>query len=346
MKRIFLLLFLMANVSLGLVAKDGSKPVLKFSDEGKFKILQFTDIHFQYNSYRSDSALVMMKAAVEAEKPDLVVFTGDVVCSKDTRQAWLALTSPFIETKVPWAVVPGNHDIEYELTGDEIMETISGLPYNLTVNGPKDISGSGNYILKVQASGFSEIKAILYFLDSHSSFKPKSNLGTYDWIKSDQIQWYREQSKKLTAENGGTPYPALAFFHIPLPEYKEVWGKETTVGVKEEKVCSPDVNSGMYNAFLESKDVMGMFVGHDHDNNYIGCLRDICMAYGQASGRQCYGEIGRGYRVIELFENERKFDTWVRIKYNCDRDKDIWEPANSNEKQYFVTYPDSFAETK
>jgi hypothetical protein len=116
------------------------------------------------------------------------------------------------------------------------------------------------------------------------------------------------------------------------------------VGIKQEDVCSPDINSGMYNAFLESKDVMGMFVGHDHNNNYIGCLRGICMAYGQATGRECYGNIGKGYRVIELHEGRRKFDTWVRVKYNFDREKDLWEPTDNPEKVNFVTYPDSFAE--
>ena len=139
-------------------------------------------------------------------------------------------------------------------------------------------------------------------------------------------------------------YPALAFFHIPIIEYKEVWGKEKTVGVKQEDVCSPDINSGLYNSFLESGDVMGMFVGHDHVNNYIGCLHGICMAYGQATGRETYGEIGKGYRVIELYEGQRRFDTWIRTKYNADRDKDLWEPTFKTEKEYFVTYPDSFVE--
>ncbi|QGY44634.1 phosphohydrolase [Maribellus comscasis] len=345
MKKNFLLLFLMANISLSIVAKEDSKPGLKFKD-GKFKIIQFTDLHFKYNSFRSDSVLEMMKAAIAAEKPDLVVITGDVVCSDDTKKAWLDVTKPLVESEVPWAVTLGNHDIEYELTGDEIMETISGLPYNLTENGPKEISGSGNYILKVDGSKSKDTEAILYFIDSHSGIPKEKGMGRYDWIKSDQVQWYREQSKKLTKENGGTPYPALAFFHIPLPEFKEVWGKETTVGVKEESVCSPDINSGMYNAFFESKDVMGMFVGHDHVNNYIGCLRGICMVYGESSGRETYGGIGKGYRIIELYEGQRKFDTWVRTKYEQDRDKDIWEPIHNTEKEDFVTYPDSFAETK
>ena len=345
MKKATSLLFMMlmlALVSWG--EKNGAKPVLRFDKDGKFKILQFTDIHFQYNSYRSDSALVMMKAAMEEENPDLVVLTGDVVCSKDTRKAWLALARPFIESKIPWAVVLGNHDIEYELTGREIMETICGLPCSMTENGPQEISGNGNYILRIESPDTGKAEAILYFFDSHSGFHPKTNLGSYDWIKFDQIGWYREQSTGLTRMNGGKPFPALAFFHIPFPEYNEVAGKKTTVGVKEEPVCCPDLNSGLYTSILGMKDVMGIFTGHDHDNNYVGCLRNICLAYGNVSGRQCYGKIGRGYRVIELEENQRKFTTWIRTKYQCDRDKDTWEPAKEDHPRYVVTYPDSFVD--
>jgi hypothetical protein len=75
----------------------------------------------------------------------------------------------------------------------------------------------------------------------------------------------------------------------------------------------------------------------------MGCLRGICLAYGQASGRESYGSIGKGYRVIELHEGIRKFDSWVRILYNCDRDKNIWTPTGNMEKVNQVTFPDSFA---
>ncbi len=326
-------------------AKSSPKPTLKFNKNGKLKIIQFTDIHFKTDSYRSDSALMMIKAAIKTEKPDLIVLTGDVVCSDNTKKGWLSLTKPLVEAKIPWAVVLGNHDIEQELTGKQIMETISDLPFSVTENGPENISGNGNYILKVQGSKSKDTEAILYFLDSHSGLPKEKGLGSYDWIKADQVQWYRDESKKLTKENGGRPYPALAFFHIPLPEYKEAWEKPTTIGVKEEKVCSPDINSGMYSAFLESGDVMGMFVGHDHVNDYIGCLHGICMAYGQSSGRETYGA-PKGYRIIELHEGERKFDTWTYVKYNADRDNDTWVSTNDSERKNFVTYPDSFAETK
>lgn len=344
MKKITIIFFLIIAVLFSVKAKDKSNSRLKFNSNGKFKIVQFTDIHFKYNSYRSDSVLMMMKAAVEAEKPDLVVLTGDVVCTDNTKKAWLALTQILVDSKVPWAVTLGNHDIEYELKGEKIMKTITGLPYCVSDDGPKDISGNGNYILKVAGSKSRDTEAVLYFIDSHSGLNKEKGLGSYDWIKFDQVQWYREQSKKLSKANGGSPYPALAFFHIPLPEYNDVWGKETTVGVKEEKVCSPDINTGMYSAFLESGDVMGMFVGHDHVNNYIGTLHNIALVYGQATGRETYGDIGKGYRVIELYEGERKFDTWIRIKYKANRDEDLWKPTHITEKQNFVSYPDSFHE--
>ena len=335
-----LILFLFSS------AYGQEKPVLKFNADLRFKIVQFTDIHFQYDSYRSDSSLVLMKTVLDREKPDLVMLTGDIVCSKNTEKAWLKLAQVLIEAKVPWAVTLGNHDPEYELDREQIMNTLKGLPYNLTVSGPEEISGVGNYILPIQASASNETAALCYVFDSQTSFEPRAALGAYEWIDFSQIKWYREQSAAFTKQNRGAPLPALAFFHIPLPEFKEVIGKSTTYGIATEKVCSPDLNSGMYTAMLECKDVMGIFVGHDHNNNYIGCLRNICLAYGKVSGRQCYGDIGRGARVIELYENQRKFDSWILKLYECNRDTDMWMPTYSSERLYFVTYPDSFVEPR
>jgi hypothetical protein len=345
MKKIIVVIFMLTTSILSFSATKNPKPVLKFNANGKFRIVQFTDVHFQYDSYRSDSALVIIKKVIASEKPDLVVLTGDIVCSKDTRKAWLSLAKVLIDAKVPWAVTIGNHDAEYELAKHQIMETIVGLPYNLTENGPADVAGNGNYVLKILSSSSTETAALLYCLDSHMGFHHETDMGSYEWFDCSQIEWYRKQSSKYAKQNGGKPMPALAFFHIPLPEFKEVIGKHTTVGVKKEEVASPDINSGMYAAMLESKDIMGIFVGHDHNNDYIGCLRNICLAYGNVTGRQCYGDIGRGARIIDLYENDRKFDTWILKLYECDRDKDIWFPITDRKPKYFVTYPDSFIVT-
>jgi hypothetical protein len=343
MKKTISIMLVMLMMSMCLLGKDNkSKPVLRFSPDGKFKIVQFTDIHFQYDSYRSDSALALMKNIIGRENPDLVILTGDIVCSKNTHLAWNSLSKTLIDSKVPWALTLGNHDVEYEMTGKQIMEMIAGLPGNLTTEGPENISGNGNYVLKIMSSKSSKTAALLYCFDSHTSFDAKSDLGSYEWINFDQIEWYRKISRKFTKSYGGKPFPALAFFHIPLPEYKDTSGRSKPIGIQKESVCSPDINTGLFAAMLESKDVMGIFAGHDHNNNYISCLHNICLAYGNVTGRQCYGDIGRGARVVEIYEGKRKFDTWILKLYECNRDSDTWVPTNDGQRKYFVAYPDSF----
>ncbi len=306
-------------------------PFLKFNKEGKFKIVQFTDTHLkEYNKIKSDSVILIMKTILEREKPDLVMLTGDIATSENVKAAWSTITKPMIDAEIPWAVVFGNHDHEHGFTNKQIMDYLLTLPLNYSQQGPTEISGAGNYTIEIIDPETKQIKAILYCLDSnaYSSEKNNDELGYYDWIKFDQIKWYREKSEQYTQKNAGKPYPALAFFHIPLPEYKEITAFSTTIGDKGEDVSSPKINSGMYNAFLESKDVMGVFVGHDHNNNYIGCLNNICLAYGCKTGKDSYGKLDKGARVIVLYEGERKFDTWIETL--------------TDSVKYFVTYPDSF----
>jgi predicted MPP superfamily phosphohydrolase len=306
-------------------------PVLKFNKEGKFKIVQFTDVHLKVeNKPRCDSVVNTIKTIIANEKPNLVVLTGDVCTSENVKEAWATVTKPMADAKIPWAVVYGNHDHEYGLTNKQITNYIVTLPYHYLKNGPQNISGSGNYVLEVKSSRTNQTRSLLYCLDSGDYPYEKDNeeLGKYDWIKFDQIQWYREMSKQYTKKNNGKPYPALSFFHIPLPEYKEIKEFQTTVGDRDEEISSPKINSGMYNAILESKDIMGIFCGHDHNNNYIGTLNNIALAYGCKTGKDSYGILEKGGRVIVLYEGERKFDTWITTP--------------STAKKYFVRYPELF----
>lgn len=330
------------------VVNGQEKPILKFNSQSRFKIVQFTDIHLQYDSYRSDSALVMMKTVIEREKPDLVMLTGDVVGSDNRKKAWLKVAQVMIDAKTPWAAMLGNHDAEYELTMEQTMDAIVGLPYNLTVSGPEEIAGAGNYVLPIQSSSSNKTAALFYVLDvSQTNRPPEDHSDVYEWIDDSQVQWYKNQSAAFTRQNGGTPLPALAFFHIPFPEYNEVVGKSTTVGFQSEGGRSlPNGRSNLYAAMQDCKDVMGVFAGHQHNNNYIGCLNDICFAFGQTSGRQVYGELGAGARVIELYEGQRKFDSWILKLYDNSRELDTWVPTQSKERMFFVTYPDSFVEKR
>jgi len=288
---------------------------LKFK-EGKFKILQLTDIHWNQGEafkLRNDSTIVLIQELLKTEKPDLVVITGDVVVSSGAIEGWKEVTKPMVEAKVPFAVTFGNHDTEADITTAQALKLLKTIPYNLTSNDDPKISGVGNYTLPVWSSDGKKEKWVLYFFDSHAYPKDKI-FGTYDWIKYDQIEWYRKTSDKNTRRNGKT-LPSLAFFHIPLPEYETDKKVSTILGHDNEKVCSPDLNSGLMGAFLDKRDVMGIFTGHDHNNDYLLDLQGrICLAYGRKTGYvSAYNEVlKRGARIIVLHENDRGFDTYLR----------------------------------
>ncbi|MDP4206942.1 MAG: metallophosphoesterase family protein [Bacteroidota bacterium] len=291
------------------------RPVLKFKDH-KFKIVQFTDLHWvndaKYNN-GNDSTLMLMRKVIETEKPDLVVFTGDVVVSSGAKEAWKKVLQPFRDLHVPFAVAFGNHDTETDITKQKALEILQKNPYNLTYNADKKLSGVGNCSLPIKATNGNANKWVIYLFDSHAYSQDTTMVKGYDWIKNDQIQWYRNQSAKYSAENNA-PLPSLAFFHIPTPEFEYVRNQKTTLGNTSEGVCSPYLNSGLFTAFVEMKDVLGVFVGHDHNDDFVGVAANICLGYGRKTGyNSAYKEIlERGARVFELYENDKKFDTYIR----------------------------------
>ena len=87
---------------------------------------------------------------------------------------------------------------------------------------------SPDYVLPIFSSDGKKESALLYCMDSHSYSKLKDIKG-YDWFKLNQINWYKEQSEMYKDKNVGNSLPALAFFHIPLPEYVEATDRKSVV---------------------------------------------------------------------------------------------------------------------
>lgn len=289
---------------------------LRFRDNGTFTVLQFTDIHWHTGEKADQPTRELMQMALREEQPDLVILSGDVVegCgSPDPRAAYRQVVACIEEQGIPWAAVFGNHDDECGNSRQELLAAQLEHPHCLSQAGPDGLTGVGNYTLELYGATGDQVKAVLYLLDSNA-YAPFLH-GLYDWIHEDQIEWYRERSRAYTAANGGKPLPALAFFHIPLPEYDTVWNTATCYGTKLESVCCPRVNSGFFKALVEMGDVTGTFVGHDHINDYWGELEGIRLCYGRATGFNTYGREGfqRGARVIRLHEGVRGFDTWLRL---------------------------------
>lgn len=282
-----------------------------FHKDGKFKIAQFTDLHWTPRSAGCAETRATILSVLKTERPDLAILTGDVVTDAPALEGWKSVVQLFNDARMPFVVLMGNHDAEY-LSKDSIYDFLQQSPYYVGERGPRDIQGCGNGVLPVYASNNpAQVAALLYYLDSNDYPSNQLLYGAYDWVHFDQIAWYRRQSTSFTQANGGKPLPALAFFHIPLHEYKDIVGDGKTYGIKNEGIASSDINSGLFASFLEMGDVMGAFVGHDHDNDFLGIYKNVLLAFGRVTGKDAYGDLKRGARIIELCEGQRRFDTWI-----------------------------------
>lgn len=303
-----------------------------FKPNGRFKILQLTDTHYIYGDPRSERALKNVCEMLDAEKPDLVIHTGDVIFGKPAEEGLREILAPMSERKIPFAVTLGNHDEEFGLSRKDVFDIIKSLPYNInsTVTG---INGQSNDIITLSAEGSDTPQWVFYLFDSGRLSKLESIKG-YDWIHYDQISWYRQHSQAFARQNGGTPVSSLAFFHIPVPEFTQAVhgsGKRVFKGNWGEEPSPANVNSGLYLSMMEMGDVRAIICGHDHDNDYAMQWNDgMFLMYGRFSGCDTvYNNLKpNGARVIELTQGQDTFRSWVRL-YGGQITQDL-------------TYPDSF----
>lgn len=292
------------------------KPVLKFNPDKKFKIVQFTDLHVKWQDPRSAVAFERMNQVLDDEQPDWVIFTGDIIYSAPALDNMRQVLSTVSDRKIPFSIVFGNHDNEQGASKEELLKVAESLPYSLTTDEVPEISGVGNYVLAVQSADTEKAAAALYCIDSNT-YSTIEGVKGYDYIKADQIDWYRRKSNAFTEANGSKPLPSLAFFHIAVPEFNQAAADENAqmYGIRREKACAPALNSGLFTAMKEQGDIMGVFVGHDHDNDYAVAWHNILLAYGRFTGGPTeYIHLPNGARVIELTEGSRSFSTWIRTK--------------------------------
>ena len=328
-----LALFLAALLFSVFTGFSQSSAKLSFDKNGEFKIVQFTDTHIELKEKNNLDVYQNIPKVLNTEHPDLVVLTGDIVTEVNPQEGFMKLAAIFEKSRIPWAIVFGNHESENNLSRKDLAAFVAKLPMCLN-NDKGTTKGYSNFIYTV-AGKDKKTAAVLYFLDSNEYSTLEPNVGGWGWFDHLQVEWYREQSKKLTQTNSGKPFPALAFFHIPLPEYNAAWKNKDIdpVGVRNEDECSPEINTGMFAAMLESGDVMGTFVGHDHINDYIGVHYGIALAYGRVTKTMKEDDDPKaGGRVIVMKEGQRSFETWIR--------------EASGKKVRECSYPESFKPKK
>ena len=80
--------------------------------EGKLKIVQLTDIHWDPQSKNCAQTAQTIEAVLALEKPDIAMLTGDVVTEKPGPEGWKAIIALLEKAQVPFTVMMGNHDAE------------------------------------------------------------------------------------------------------------------------------------------------------------------------------------------------------------------------------------------
>lgn len=261
--------------------------------------------------FRLKKTLARICRVVHQEKPDFVVMTGDVVTGGDASKTWKTVLDSLSSFKIPFCIVYGNHDPERKLTRKEMSAPIAASPYSLnTLNEAVELA---DMEIEVLPSKGDRPALLLYCMDSRDYSTIKSVRG-YGWFTTDQIEWLRNSCLARTEANGGTPVPSLAFFHICLQEYAQAWNnpKNSRKGKRAEDGCPGALNTGMFAAMVESGSVMGTFVGHDHDNDYVVAEKGIALGYGRFSGDDStYNNLRPGARVIVVEEGQRSFESWI-----------------------------------
>ncbi|KAI9112492.1 hypothetical protein K1719_016415 [Acacia pycnantha] len=300
------------------------------------------DFEFEYCSDLNTTRF--LKRLIEVENPDFVAFTGDNIfgpSTTDAAESMFKAFGPAMESGLPWAAVLGNHDQESTMNRGELMSLISLMDYSVSQVNPwsdglpnptqhgitSNIDGFGNFHLRVYGAPGSTLANSsimnLYFLDSgdRAVYQGKR---TYGWIKESQLNWLRNVAIEFQAQKRDPlPFsdafpppapPALAFFHIPIPETRELFYQEI-VGEFQEGVACSSVNSGVLKTFVSMGDVKAVFMGHDHKNDFCGNLDGIWFCYGGGFGYHAYGKVGwpRRARII-LAELQKGQSSWMGVE--------------------------------
>lgn len=314
---------------------------LQFNADGDFRIMQIADI--QDGPFLFEIVRDFFKHVIPAEKPDLIVLTGDNISagasSVGVHAADLLLVeaaidrfmSIFEENNVPVAVVFGNHDAEDLVTKEEQVAIYQKYDNCLIVDEGADVYGCGTYNLPIYSS--KDADKIAYNLWMFDSNMYDEENGGYDFVHQNQIDWYVSKSNELKAQNGGKAVPSMMFQHIIVNEIYDallevpagtngaverngkyyVFNPENTKSgiALNESPCPSTVNGGQFDAVKKQGDVVAMFFGHDHVNNFVVEYEGIDLVNTPGVGFNSYGDEGRGVRIIDIKEGTTDYETKV-----------------------------------
>lgn len=324
---------------------------LKFKN-GKFRIMQVSDP--QDLQFIRPTMVRMLNKAYDTYKPDLIVLTGDNILGnhlcdarigtrlaiKDKAGEYEAmrvaidkLIAPIEERKLPFAMIYGNHDDRNSFTKEEQADVYRGYSCNIGLDDETS-PDCATYNIPLYSEDGKKVKFNIWMLDS--AWHDKEQDKCFEMVKPEAIQWYKNKSAQLKAENDGQAVPSLMFQHIPMLEQlqlveecdKSVEGavkgpqgkfyklKDGVSGSMGEYPCTVSDANGQLEAIKECGDVKAVVFGHDHTNCFIGNVDGIEFIQTSCASFRCYGNRNRGVRVFDINEDgtyETNFYTYEDI---------------------------------
>lgn len=289
------------SVTIGKFNKDGT-----YSDR-PFRILTTTDIHLGDTPSLRRKAMQMLANHIAQAKPDLVIFTGDIILSKFQQLDAVQFARFMEKTGVYWAIVFGNHEVHEEKGFYKwlMLDSMRRYPHCLALHGDDSLYGYGNYRIDIK-NGENSLLQSLYLFDSgrdireryYKDYRVPEGMKGYDFLKPEQIEWYKNCVRRTEEKYGKVK--SMMYFHIPLPEFEHVMkldengqyvptgeAKIFYGGMYESVGCSP-FNSGMFDAICELGSTQAVYCGHDHVNDFCANYNGVCFIYSQCGGYETY----------------------------------------------------------
>lgn len=283
--------------------------------DGAFRILQLTDLHLGFGPLSRGAdrlALAAVKTLVERTRPNLIVLTGDSIFpflpkagTLNNRKQAQRLMEFLDRFEIPYTLVFGNHDCElFSACGkEELAALYKQGRYCVFTEGRKDLTGVGNFLIEL-VDGSGRVLLPLVMLDSNMYGEGGWFFSGFDRIHDDQVDWCMERLDALKREDPGIR--AMAFFHMPLREFKEAYEKmklgdqsvlyrHGSVGERDEYFGISRFRGTFFDRAAENGVIRWMFCGHDHLNTLSLVYKGIRMTYGMSVDYLAYRGIGKSY---------------------------------------------------
>jgi 3',5'-cyclic AMP phosphodiesterase CpdA len=283
-------------------AEPADRVSFEVKNPARFRILQLTDLHYVTDrpEVSKEKTNALIRELLEKTQPDLVMITGDLWADNEgglgVQQMHEAIAE-FDSWGLPWAYTWGNHD---KLDDFSVGHKAFAEGKNSLYRG---VETNGNYAIDLATADGKRI-AQLVCLNT-----------TTKGLGDEQRAWLHG-----LALADGEAIPRLAFFHIPLKQYADIWDSEVASGIKGEAVCLEEEN-GSSLAALKEAGVRACFCGHDHVNDYSGVADGIELVYGRATGGYGADRVDKGGKVID-FNCETGEYQW----YSVTRKEAEWHP--------------------